>query len=68
MAHAAAGDRNAADAFHYAERVRAAESADWGEHALSYVLGWGAGYGIGYYMFRALGTGRCYLPLLARSS
>ncbi|HZZ24244.1 MAG TPA: hypothetical protein VFE60_17400 [Roseiarcus sp.] len=55
VAHAAAGDRNAADAFHYAERVRAAENADWGERALSYVLGWGAGYGIGYYMFRALG-------------
>jgi hypothetical protein len=53
-AHAAAGDRNAADAFHYAERVRAAENTGWGEHALSYVLGWGAGYGIGYYMFRAL--------------
>ncbi len=54
-AHAAAGDRNAADAFHYAERVRAVENADWGERALSNVLGWGAGYGIGYYMFRALG-------------
>jgi hypothetical protein len=53
-AHAAAGDRDAADAFHYAERVRAAENADWAERALSYVLGWGAGYGIGYYMFRAL--------------
>jgi hypothetical protein len=54
-AHAAAGDRNAADAFHYAERVHAAENADWGERALSNLLGWGAGYGIGYYMFRALG-------------
>ena len=53
-AHAAAGDRDAADDFHYDERVRAAESASWRDRAVSYVLGWGAGYGIGYYMFRAL--------------
>ena len=53
-AHAAAGDRDAADAFHYAERVRAAENAGWGERTLSYVLHYVAGYGIGYYMFNAL--------------
>jgi hypothetical protein len=53
-AHSAAGDRDAADDFHYYERVRAAESPSWTVRPLSHVLRWGAGYGIGYYMFRAL--------------
>jgi hypothetical protein len=55
-AHAAAGNRDAADDFHFYERVHAAESesASWLERTLSYVQRWVAGYGIGYYMFRAL--------------
>jgi hypothetical protein len=53
-AHAAAGDRDAADYFHYNERMHAAESASWPERTLSYVLRYVAGYGIGYYMFYAL--------------
>jgi hypothetical protein len=55
-AHAAAGNRDAADDFHFYERVRAGESESAGllERAGSYVQRWGAGYGIGYYMFRAL--------------
>ena len=55
-AHAAAGNRDAADDFHFYERVRAAEGENAGllERTLSYVQRWGAGYGIGYYMFRAL--------------
>jgi hypothetical protein len=53
-AHAAAGDRDAADAFHYAERVRATENENLPKRALSYVLRFVAGYGIGYYMFNAL--------------
>jgi hypothetical protein len=55
-AHTAAGNRDAADDFHFYERVRAAEGESTGllERTLSYVQRWGAGYGIGYYMFRAL--------------
>jgi cytoskeletal protein CcmA (bactofilin family) len=53
-AYAAAGDHNAVDDFRFDQRVRASESAEWWEMPLTYVLRYGAGYGIGYYMFRAL--------------
>jgi hypothetical protein len=54
-AFSAAGERDAADEIHYRERVRAdKKAAGWGSFIWSQFLRWGAGYGIGLYMFRAL--------------
>jgi hypothetical protein len=47
----------AADEIHYDEQVRADESIGWADpihREWRWLLRWGAGYGIGTYMFRAL--------------
>jgi hypothetical protein len=53
-AFASAGYRDAADEIHYYEQVRAAEKSGVLALAGSSLMRWGAGYGIGSYMFRAL--------------
>ena len=54
-AFTAAGDRAAGDEIRYDEQVRAGQNTkSWGAFAWSQLLRWGAGYGIGLYMFRAL--------------
>jgi hypothetical protein len=50
----AAGDHEAADKIHYDERVWAGEKVSGLAFIWSQFLRWGAGYGIGTYMFRAL--------------
>jgi hypothetical protein len=52
----AAGERDAAEEIRYDEQVRADESISWADpiHVWRWLLRWGAGYGIGSYMFRAL--------------
>jgi hypothetical protein len=55
VAFAAMGNRDAADEIHYDERVRADQKKnDWRSFIWSQFLRWGAGYGVGLYMFRAL--------------
>jgi hypothetical protein len=49
-----AGDHDAADGIRYQEQIRAAEKSGVLSFADSTVMRWGAGYGIGSYMFRAL--------------
>jgi hypothetical protein len=54
-AFTAVGDRDAANDIHYLEQVRSDENTTgWGSFLWSRLLRWGAGYGIGTYMFRAL--------------
>jgi uncharacterized protein YjbI with pentapeptide repeats len=48
-----AGDHDAADDIHYDEQVRATEKSSVLGRAGSTLMRWGAGYGIGSYMFRA---------------
>jgi hypothetical protein len=50
----AAGYRDVADEIHYYEQVRATEKSSVLGLAGSTLMRWGAGYGIGSYMFRAL--------------
>jgi hypothetical protein len=52
---AAAGDHEAADEIRFREQFRAEENTTGWAYARSLVLCWGAGYGIGSYMFRAFG-------------
>jgi len=55
-AFTATGNRDAANDIRYDERVRADEKTnDWRGLIWAQFLRWGAGYGIGSYMFRALG-------------
>jgi hypothetical protein len=54
-AFTAAGDRDAADEIHYREQVRADEGKSGWAYIRSGLLRVFAGYGIGSYMFRALG-------------
>jgi hypothetical protein len=50
------GDRGTADDIRYAEQISADEKlSNWGSIIWSRFLRWVAGYGIGSYMFRALG-------------
>lgn len=52
---AAVGERDAADVIRYDEQVRADEHVGhWLHQGWRWLLRWGAGYGIGSYMFRAL--------------
>jgi hypothetical protein len=53
-AFTAAGNRDAAADIHYDEQVRADENNTGLAWVRSTLLRWGAGYGIGSYMFRAL--------------
>ncbi len=56
-AFAAVGEHDAADDIHYAEQVRADQTIGWSNPLLlgwRWLLRWGAGYGVGEYMFRAL--------------
>jgi hypothetical protein len=56
-AFAALGERDAADDIRYDEQVRGDESIRWAnplQKTWRWLLRWGAGYGIGGYMFRAL--------------
>jgi hypothetical protein len=48
-----AGDRDAADEIHYDEQVHAGEQSGLLGFVRSMFMRWGAGYGIGSYMFRA---------------
>ncbi len=50
----AAGNRDAADEIHFDERVWAEQKTSGMSFFLSSLLRYGAGYGIGSYMFRAL--------------
>jgi hypothetical protein len=52
---ATAGNRDAADEIHFDERVWAEQKTSGLGFLWSSALRWGAGYGIGLYMFRALG-------------
>jgi uncharacterized protein YjbI with pentapeptide repeats len=54
-AFAGLGDHDTVDAIHYAERARAQEKTSGLAFVWSSALRWAAGYGIGTYMFRALG-------------
>jgi uncharacterized protein YjbI with pentapeptide repeats len=54
MAFGGAGYRDLADEIHYDEQVRAAEKSGVLGLTGSTLMRWGAGYGIGSYMFRAL--------------
>jgi uncharacterized protein YjbI with pentapeptide repeats len=54
-AFAAAGDHSAANEIHFREQSRADEKATGWAFVWSRALCWVAGYGIGSYMFRALG-------------
>jgi hypothetical protein len=54
-AFTAAGDHNAADEIRYREQVRADEKNTSWAYVRSGLMRWFAGYGIGSYMFRALG-------------
>ena len=54
-AFTAAGERDAAVEIHYYEQVLADEKSTGLDWVRSRLLRWGAGYGIGSYMFRALG-------------
>jgi hypothetical protein len=49
-----AGERDTADEIHYDEQLRADENNTGLAWVRSSILRWGAGYGIGSYMFRAL--------------
>jgi hypothetical protein len=56
-AFAGLGERDAADDIRYDEQVRADENIGWAnplQKTWRWLLRWGAGYGIGGYMFRAL--------------
>lgn len=57
LVFAAAGERDAADDIRYAEQVRADRTISWTNPLYlgwRWLLRWGAGYGVGRYMFRAL--------------